>query len=437
VAPFPIDLPTAFRLADAQNPQIQFARERILAAGAELDRASVLWIPSLTLGSQWTRHDGQIQQVTGGVITVSRSALFAGAGAAARTNLADAIFEPLAARQALSARVATEQVTLNSTLLTVAFAYWQLVRARAALTISEETLETSRRLDELAQSYLKVEKLKPADAERIRTELRIRMGEMEAAREACGTASIRLAQLLRLDPFVKLEPVDDPVLPVTLVLPDSANGELAALALGSRPELAESQALVRLAQERLRQANYAPLLPSVVLGYQAGLFGGGPNSFVGNFDGRSDADIALVWEFKSFGLGDRALRQQRESEVRQAQIRSVAEMDRVVAEVADSLNHVKARRLQMDSARQAVESATRSVELNYRLYREGGIDLIRPIEVLQSIQAQVRARQDYLATIIEYNRAQFQIYWALGYPVQSAPEAAEGGLKAGKQPGQP
>src|SRR5437867_13196516 len=34
--PFLIDLPTAFRLADVQNLQIQFARERIRAAEAEL-----------------------------------------------------------------------------------------------------------------------------------------------------------------------------------------------------------------------------------------------------------------------------------------------------------------------------------------------------------------------------------------------------------------
>jgi outer membrane protein TolC len=285
------------------------------------------------------------------------------------------------------------------------------------LAISEETLANARRLDELAQSYLKAEKLKLADAERARAEFRLRAQEREAAREASLLASIRLAQSLRLDPFVILQPLDQQALPVTLILPDGPPGELAAIALGNRPELAESQALVRLAQERLRQANYGPLLPSVVLGYSAGGFGGGRNGFFGDFNGRGDAEVAVFWDLKNLGLGDRALQRLRASEVRQTQINEIADMDQIVAEVAEALTRVKSRKAQLDVGRAAVESSLRSYELNWRLFREGGIEVIRPIEVLQSIQALARARQEYLNTVIEYNRAQFQLYWALGYPV--------------------
>lgn len=416
---FPIDLPTALRLADAQNPQIQFARERIRAAEAELERAQVLWLPNLSAGSQWTRHDGQIQDTRGIVFTVSRSALFVGGGAVARVDLAEAYFEPLAARQLVAATTSSEQAATNATLLVVAFAYWETIRARAATVISKETLENARQLDELAQSYAKAGKLKPADAERVHVEHRARMQEWEAAAEAVSVSDVRLAQLLRLEPFVVLEPVEKLALPITLVLPEASPRELAAMALGTRPELAESQALVRLAQERLRQATYAPLLPSVLLGYSAGGFGGGRNGFFGDFDGRSDADIAVVWELKNLGFGERALQRQRESELRQTQIREVGEMDRVVTEVAEALARLKSRSAQLGLARAAVEAAARSYEQNFRLFREGGIELIRPIEVLQSIQTLAKQRGDYLNTVIEYNRAQFQLYWALGYPVQS------------------
>src|SRR5262249_36239281 len=75
-APQPIDLPTALRLADDQNPEIAFARERIREALAQQNRAEVLWLPHLEVGVNWTRHDGQIQATTGEVITVSRSSLF-------------------------------------------------------------------------------------------------------------------------------------------------------------------------------------------------------------------------------------------------------------------------------------------------------------------------------------------------------------------------
>ncbi len=415
-----IDLATALRLAGAQNPQVLFARERIVAAQAEVQKANVLWLPSLAVGTNWLRHDGQIQAVEGRVFNTSRGALFAGGSAVSRFDIDEAMFEPRAARSGLRAVRAGEQAATNDILLDVALAYWDLVRGKANLAISEENLSNARKLDDLAQSYLKAQKLKLADAERARVELRVRAQEVDAAREAGQLASVRLARQLRLDPFDALEPAEDQALPVTLVDGKTPPKELAALALGSRPELAASQALVRQAQERLRRAELGPLLPSVLLGASGGVFGGGRNAFLGDFDGRSDVEVALVWETRNLGLGDRALQRQRASEVRQAQLREIAEMDRVVAEVADALRRLQSRQAQMESARLAVESATRSFDLNWKLFKEGGIELIRPIEVLQSIQALARARQDYLTTIIEHNRAQFQLYWALGLPVAAS-----------------
>ncbi|MEX2025752.1 MAG: TolC family protein, partial [Pirellulaceae bacterium] len=80
----------------------------------------------------------------------------------------------------------------------------------------------------------------------------------------------------------------------------------------------------------------------------------------------------------------------------------------------------EARRAQLETARTAVDAAQRSYELSIQLFREGGIELILPIEVVQSVNALTRARQDYLTAVIEHNRAQFQLLWALGFPLESA-----------------
>src|SRR5262245_25713406 len=48
---YPIDLPTALRLADSQNPEIAVARERINQALAIQDRLALFWIPSLEVGN--------------------------------------------------------------------------------------------------------------------------------------------------------------------------------------------------------------------------------------------------------------------------------------------------------------------------------------------------------------------------------------------------
>jgi outer membrane protein TolC len=414
---FLIDLPTALRLADAQNPQIQFARQRIAVAAAELDRANVLWLPNLYAGPVWNRHDGQIQRVEGPVITVSRSSLFVGGGPGLRVDLADAYFEPLAARQQVAARVAGERAATNTTLLEVTLGYWDLLRGQSTAATARETLDNVRRVDEAAQAYLKADKLRSADAERVRAEFRARTLELQAATDASQLAGVRLSRLLSLDPFVLLRPAEEQALPITLVDPETDPRTLAALALGNRPELAESQALVRLAQERLRKAAYGPLFPNVILDVRGGGFGGGPNGFFGNFDGRSDMEIGLYWELQNLGFGDHALRRQCDAEVRQTQIVDIVVVDRILQEVAEARIRARSYKLQMETARLAVESAVRSHELSWKLFKDGGIEQIRPIEVLQSIQALSRARQDYLTAVIEYNRAQAQLHYALGNPL--------------------
>src|SRR5262245_37922893 len=63
----PINLPTALRLANAQPLDIALAAQRVEAAAAALERANVLWLPTIYLGVDYARHDGQIQGVEGNV----------------------------------------------------------------------------------------------------------------------------------------------------------------------------------------------------------------------------------------------------------------------------------------------------------------------------------------------------------------------------------
>jgi outer membrane protein TolC len=365
----------------------------------------------------------ELQDTRGEVLTVSRSSLFAGGGARLQVQTAEAYFAPLAARQVVAARVAGEAAATNQTLLDVSLGYWELVRAIGAAAVQAEAVTNFSRLDVLARSYLRAEKLKPADADRIRTEFLSRQQEVQLAEQGIRVASARLARLLHLDPFVSLRPAETSLLPIEFVSPDTARGDLAATALSNRPELAEHRAMIQAACARLRQAQYGPWLPSLLLDASGGSFGGGRNSFFGDFDGRSDVEAAAVWQFQNLGLGDRALVRERASEVRQAQLRVVSLMDEVVTEAAEAAAGVEARRGQLEHAKQAVVSATDSYRRNLKLFTDGGIELILPIEVLQSASALAKAQQDYLTAVVEYNRAQLQLHWALGFPIDSVTTA--------------
>ena len=124
--PLPINLPTALQLAGARPIDVALASERVEVAAAQLDRASVLWLPTLLLGPDYFRHDGQIQDVAGRVFTTSRSAFLLGGGPSAVFAVSDAILAPLAARQVAYAREAEVQVARNDALLATAEAYFNV-----------------------------------------------------------------------------------------------------------------------------------------------------------------------------------------------------------------------------------------------------------------------------------------------------------------------
>src|SRR5207248_929012 len=64
-----------------------------------------------------------------------------------------------------------------------------------------------------------------------------------------------------------------------------------------------------LARARVRQEQVRPFVPTVSVGYSAGLFGGGgslANSTFGPLSTRSDFDVVAVWNVQNLGLGNRA-----------------------------------------------------------------------------------------------------------------------------------
>lgn len=61
--PLPINLPTALQLAGARPLDIAVASERVRVAAAQLERARVLWLPTVYLGADYLRHDGQIHRL--------------------------------------------------------------------------------------------------------------------------------------------------------------------------------------------------------------------------------------------------------------------------------------------------------------------------------------------------------------------------------------
>ena len=427
----PIDLPTALRLAGANHLQIALARERIREAAARLDQANVLWVPSANVGMGYNRHDGRIQDTRGDVFDVSRQSFYLGGGPAIGSgaplsggasgparmfvdlSLSDVFFQPLVSRQAVRANQFESAATFNDSLLQVALLYQELVRAQMQVEIATEAVHYAEELSRLTENFALAGEGLEADAQRARAELEQRRAERAVAQERVQVVSAEIVRMLRLDPSVALVAVDPLPLPLDL-LPDSVPvEELVGQSLTRRPELAQHQSRVAETLEQIRQEQWRPWLPHLFVGYAGAGFGGGPNRFMGDFGGRGDFDALAIWEWKNFGMGNRALRQERESQHRQAHLQYEWLRDQIIAEVSQAYYRSTYRREQIEHARRQVAAAAEAVPLNFNGIRDRQL---RPIEAQQAIVALAAARSLYLASVIDYNQAQLELLRAIGEP---------------------
>jgi hypothetical protein len=143
-----------------------------------------------------------------------------------------------------------------------------------------------------------------------------------------------------------------------------------------------------------------------------------------NFGARNSVDIQLLWEFQNLGFGNRAIVRERQRETQLATLEVFRVQDRVAAEVVTA--HAQARRaanrmkLAEEEVQSAVETATKSLALVRQTRTIGNtpVLILRPQEVVQSIQALDQAYRDYYGAVADTNRAQFRLYRALGHPAQ-------------------
>jgi outer membrane protein TolC len=468
-AALPIDLPTALRLAQNTNLDINQARQTVDQAQAFLLAARTTFLPNFNIGSTYSHHEGAIAKTEGNIIEANKNSLFVGGGPSITLNLTDALFAPLAARQAeLGSQAALRRVA-NVTLQAVADAYFEVLRARRRLARTGETLDflaseevsprrgQSRGLLPLVKGIFELggaEALR-AEVERVRVEVMRREEERSGALQDLRVAAAELARLVRIDPRNTLIPVEDFRVPLPLPADrwaDFTTEQLLDIALANRPELAENRALVQLALERVRQAKWRPWVPNLALTYNWGNFGGAPDpnppvilpptkpggqpttvtvagfGSSGNwrhFNTRTDLDLGLYWKFQNMGFGDMAAIRANQAVYRQAELRRIQVYERVVTEVIQSQELVRGWRDRLRILSESLFDAKgnpdgpvfQSIRLNFDRIR--GVPGTRPLEVLDSIRGLNDMLEAYGQAATEYDRARFRLITALGVPGQS------------------
>lgn len=427
-----LNLPSALAMIGGQHPVVGFARWRVQEAYARLQRAEVLWLPSIQAGFSFRRHDGNYQASSGDIVDANINSFQYGLGTGAtgagttpnpglvaQFHLADAIFQPKIAEKNAWASQHNATVVLNERLFQAASAYITLLDAHQDAKILEDSRQLTSDLAKLTGDFARAGEGLQADADRLHTELMLVDNRWIGAQERTAVASARLAQALSIDGRCVIQPLDVTVVPLELVSLETDKSSLIATGLSMRPELKQSQALVAAACEAYRREKYAPFVPSVLLGFSTGGFGGGRGNELDDVEDRYDLDALMTWQVRNFGFGENAARRESAARIQQAKFDKLRVLDQVALEISEAYSQVQFRRQQIAITEKAIQSAQDSYQRNLARIRDGqGL----PLEVLQSLQALETARRAYLRAVIDHNQAQFQLQWALGWPV-SAPSA--------------
>ena len=155
---------------------------------------------------------------------------------------------------------------------------------------------------------------------------------------------------------------------------------------------------------------------------QFGMFGLGPNSSMNQWVGRADVSLQLIWQFDGFGIGNLARIKQQRGEQSRAIIDLFKAQDMVAAEVTAACAHLQSAAARVSQADRALRTGIITFNghfegLGQTTRFENVLVLVyRPQEAVYSLELLKLALDEYFTTVAEYNRAEFQLFHALGYP---------------------
>src|SRR5882762_5474269 len=141
---YPIDLPTALRLANAQNLDIQIAREKLKEAKANQESAVELFLPWVAPGAAYRRHENRIQDVVGNIIDADKQSYTVGGTLTAQMDLGDAVYKSLAAKQLVNAADHALESQRQDSILAAAQGYYDLAKAKAIVEVVKVALSISQ-----------------------------------------------------------------------------------------------------------------------------------------------------------------------------------------------------------------------------------------------------------------------------------------------------
>jgi outer membrane protein TolC len=407
----PIDLPTALRLAGAQNLDVQIAREKLREAKANHQSAVSQFFPWISPGIAYRQHDNKIQDVQGNIIDVHKYSYAPGATVGVQLDLGDALYRSLAAKQLAHAADHALEAQRQDSVFAAAQSYFDLVMARNAIAVAKDSVRIASDYESQLTGAVESGIAFKGDLLRVRAQAERNRLTLRQAQEQQRLAAARLSQVLHLDSAIELAAQESDLIPLALVETNAALDPLVQQALAARPELKQNQSLVSAAREAKNGATYGPLIPSLgAQGFWGGL-GGGREGIGDTFGGQQDYVVGATWRIGPGGLLDFGRVRSAESRLKIATLTNDRLRDDITRQVVELFTRWQSLADQLIAVQRVLAAAEEELQLAQQR-REFAVGIV--LETIQAEQDLTRARLDYLKAIADLNKAQYGLMRATG-----------------------
>lgn len=412
VHPVLLTLGTIFRLAEDQNSQIALSRARIDEAYASKELADRAWLPQISFGGAWWRHEGGITNQDGTLQRSSFGALLAGGSLAGKLDLKDAIYQQFVAeRQVWQQRGESSKVT-TETLLDAANTYVDLLAARTGEAMA---LESKAQLQTLLEKAEKATTALPGasiEVARIKATLRGREMLIAQLQQQAARASAKLIYLLGIDPCSTIAIADDHLVPLDLIDPARPVCDLVKLALTNGPGIQEMERMLALIEDATNKANGpAKYLPIVEANMLEGGYGSGPGAST-SWDNRFDLALQVRWDLTQL-LTQNERSHLIRARTEQANLSYRDLRAKLTAGVQEAWEITSRGRQELSLGEAAIASAKEALKLSEDRMN-ANIQGTTYSEIMQSQQAVATARASYMSAVRNYNQAQLRLFLLTG-----------------------
>jgi outer membrane protein TolC len=409
-APTPVNLDAIFHLAEEKNAQIALAREKVHESCLDSQLAAKAWLPTVTAGVGYYRHEGGIQNEDGTLTRSSFGALYPNVDLHADFDVRAATIARIDAERKRWQQQGELSRVNYETLLDAANTYIDLLSARRGEAVAQE-------LDKDQRDVLKRAEGSAASGgkilvESVQAELSGSAQASAKLRQQGDAASAKLAYLLGLDPECPLVPVDEALAPLDVVDATPPTPALVARALTDGPGIHELQGLMAVIDSGMAElAGPKRFLPTFGLCTTEGYFGAGPNGVLTGSN-RFDLGVQARWNLTDLlKAGD--MKRIAESKRRQVELSYEDLRGKLTLGVRESRDEIVSGREQIEQASEQIRRASEAYRLS-KLRVEENVPGSSPAEVSLALRGLAQAHGNYISSVNAYNKAQIRLLLLLG-----------------------